>query len=513
MGNPLSKPAETVGRAIIDSADKLNGTASWAAARVGESAEAAKATMAQMKVAANAISRAATHAEVAADSAQLGPKLSTTLDQASSIPGALQDSVNQITPQAASTPETVQKCVQILTPTAQSALDSLSFTSKAVGQNIPALMQSCPVAIVAGAAALASPAQNLKRIAVNSTELVATKEASLVFRAAEGTSKRAGGFLRGWKHDQHGVFIPATEDAYLMCCDDFTKELQERHLARTPRHAIEKVKAIRESGVLLKGMEVVYHRDVMSFTCDKDIIERPEGMGLFIMCGSTDLHGQPYIKLKGVICDMDNSGAPMGKTLGLGVPYVGQGRCCCMLPDGPLDQGREREKKHDEVVAHLLLASRAPLDPQQLGESREVSDGEAQSGGGLHEPARSVSVEVRAAGGASLGQPRHSGDGARVWEKRGRARLAMARLAGPSATRGSCWGDVAAVGGQCGLVLRDGAPGRLYGRGGAAAAAARGGVCPARRAPPVRHRHSRVYVSWTPPPRAGAPPRPGGARR
>eukprot|EP00850_Spirogloea_muscicola_P005567 SM000025S08462 [mRNA] locus=s25:1055303:1062393:+ [translate_table: standard] len=473
MGNPFSRPAETV-------------------ARFGESTEAAKATMAQMNVAANAISSAATHTEAAAYSAQvactkagdasnaieklanttasvvgeLGPRLSTAFDGASSTFGSIQDSVNQITPQAASTLETVQKSVQDLTPTAQSALHSLSATSEAVGQNIPALVQSCQaaaVATVAGAAALASTAQSLKTIAVNSTKLVATKEASLVFRAADRVSNRAGGFFKALKDVQHGIFIPATDHAYLMCCDDFTKEMEERHFARTLNEAIQKVKAMRRSGVLLEEKEVAYHRDVIVATCDKDIIEMPEGLGRFIICGSTDLHGQPYIQLKGIICDMDKSGAPMGKVMNLGwqpqhaalevvfnlltliynchthgamwsgagavlggVPYVGQGRKvlgCCMLPDGPLDQGREREKKLvywqlpdglqgdgtplSEVVAHLLLASRAPLEPQQLRESREVADGEAESGGGLHEPARSMSVEVRAAGGASLGQPRH----------------------------------------------------------------------------------------------------------
>eukprot|EP00850_Spirogloea_muscicola_P004866 SM000021S06499 [mRNA] locus=s21:697212:705082:+ [translate_table: standard] len=416
MGNLFSGPAEIV-------------------VRVGESAEAAKATMAQMNVAANAISSAATHAEEVANSAQvactkagdasngieklanttaslvgeLGPRLGTTFDQASTTLGAVQESVNQITPQAASTLETVQTSVQDLTPTAQSALHSLSATSEAVGHNIPALMQSCQAAAVAagiGAAALAS-----------------TLIASLVCRASDRVSDRACDFFKALKDDQHGVFIPAIEDAYLTCCNNFTKKMQEHHLARTPKDAIEKVKAMRESGVLLKE-EVVYHRDVIVATCDKDIIEMPKGMGRFKICGSTELHGQPYIQLKGIICDMDQSGAPMGKiknlawqpqhvaleALGLGVPYVGQGRCCCMLPDGPLDQGREREKKH--VVAHLLLASRAPLNPQQLGESREVADGEAEGGGGLHEQARGVTW-VRAAGGAASGQPRHSGDGAR----------------------------------------------------------------------------------------------------
>eukprot|EP00850_Spirogloea_muscicola_P004881 SM000021S06514 [mRNA] locus=s21:888354:895212:+ [translate_table: standard] len=430
--------------------------------------------MVQMNVAGNAFSSAATHAEEVAYSAQvactkagnasnaieklanttaslvgeLGPRISTTYDQASSTLGAVQDS---ITPQAASTVETVQNSVQDLTPTAQSALHSLSATSEAVRQNIPALVQSCQVissasllllvdlvllaalsarlaaavATVAGAAALARTARGLKRIAVNSSRMVATKEASPVSRAADRISNRAGGFFKALKDVQHGLFIPATEDAYLMCCNHFTKEMQERHLARTPKHAIEKVKAMRESGVLLKEKEVVYHRDVIVATCDKAIIEMPERMGRFIICGSTDLHGQPYIQLKGIICDMDKPGAPMGKvmnlgwqpqhaalemvfnlltlayldcnchahTLGSGVPYAGKGRKvlgCCMLPDGPLDQGREREKKHlSEVVTHLLLASRAPLDPQQLGESREVADGEAESGGGLHEPARS----------------------------------------------------------------------------------------------------------------------------
>eukprot|EP00850_Spirogloea_muscicola_P023594 SM000370S13768 [mRNA] locus=s370:52906:54453:- [translate_table: standard] len=252
MGNPFSGPAETV-------------------ARVGESVEAAKATMAQMNVAANAISSAATHAEEAACLAQvactkagdasnaiekLANTTATTFDQASSTFGAVQDSVNQITPQIASTLETLQKSVQDLTPTAQSALHSLSATSEAVGQNISALVQSCQVispasllllvdssadrciigmlavATVAGAAALASTANSLKTIAVNSTRMVATKEASLVFRAAHRVPNRAGGFFKAFKDVQHGVFIPATEDVYLMCCNHFTKEMQERHLAR-----------------------------------------------------------------------------------------------------------------------------------------------------------------------------------------------------------------------------------------------------------------------------------------
>eukprot|EP00850_Spirogloea_muscicola_P004867 SM000021S06500 [mRNA] locus=s21:779406:787384:+ [translate_table: standard] len=444
-------------------------------ARVGESAEAAKAIMAQMNVAANAISSAATHAEEVAYSAQvactkigdasnaieklanttaslvgeLGPRLSTTFDQASSTLGAVQESVNQITPQAASTLETVQTSVQDLTPTAQSALHSLSATSEAVGQNIPALMQSCQAAAVAagvGAAALASTAHSLKTIAVNCTRMVATKEASLVFRASDRVSDRAGGFFKALKDDQHGVFIPATEDAYLMCCNNFTKGMQERHLARTPKDAIEKVKAMRKSGVLLKEKEVVYHRDVIVATY---IIEMPKGMGRFIICGSTDLHGQPYIQLKGIICDLDQSGAPMGKVMNLAwqpqhvaLEYCGQqleayvevvdtdsglgGAVCGPREKGPLLlhaprwTSRSRARELSEVVAHLLLASRAPLNPQQLGKSREVADGEAQGGGGLHEQARGVTW-VRAAGGASSGQPRHRGDGARAWEKRGRS--------------------------------------------------------------------------------------------
>eukprot|EP00850_Spirogloea_muscicola_P002508 SM000009S23637 [mRNA] locus=s9:1368791:1370000:+ [translate_table: standard] len=241
--------------------------------------------MAQMNVAANAISSAATHAGEAAYSAQvacgqagnasnavgklanttaslvgeLGPRLSTTLDQASSTLAAVQDSANRITPQAASALKTVQKSVQTLTPTAQSALHSLSATSEAVGQNIPALMQSyldiglacllllvdLTVATVAGAAALASTAQSLKTIAVNVTKLVAMKEASLVFRGADRIPKKAGSSL---KDDQHGAFIPATEGVYLICCDDFIVKMQERHLTRTPRHAVEKVKAMRKSG-------------------------------------------------------------------------------------------------------------------------------------------------------------------------------------------------------------------------------------------------------------------------
>eukprot|EP00850_Spirogloea_muscicola_P004853 SM000021S06486 [mRNA] locus=s21:674004:675236:+ [translate_table: standard] len=235
--------------------------------------------MAQMNVAANAITSAATHVEEAAYSAQvactkagegsnaieklanttaslvgeLGPRLSTT--------SIKHHSVSEITPRAASTLETVQKTVQELTPTEQSALHSLSATSEAVGQNIPALVQSCQAAAVAsfaGAAALAITAKSLKTIAVNSTRMVATKEASLVFRAADRVSNRAG------------ATSPEKCKSVTWPC-------------KTPKHAIEKVKAMRESGVLLKGKEVVYHCDVIVATCDEDIIEMPEGMGRFIV--------------------------------------------------------------------------------------------------------------------------------------------------------------------------------------------------------------------------------------
>eukprot|EP00850_Spirogloea_muscicola_P024006 SM000421S16085 [mRNA] locus=s421:15139:16658:+ [translate_table: standard] len=232
---------------------------------------------------------------------------SVELDQVLLTLGALQDSANQVTPQAALALEMVQTSVQNLTPTAQSALVechkrgsgtehySLDAKLSAHWFGMPAFAS---VATIADAGTLASTAQTLTTIAVNSTKLIAMKEASLVFRAADRNFKRAGGVLKAFKDDQHGACIPATEDAYLMCCNDFTKDMQERHLTRTPRHAVEKVKSMRKSGVLLKVMEIVYHSNSMSFTCDKDTIEMPEGMGRFIMCGSTDLHGQPYIKLK-----------------------------------------------------------------------------------------------------------------------------------------------------------------------------------------------------------------------
>eukprot|EP00850_Spirogloea_muscicola_P023492 SM000361S13811 [mRNA] locus=s361:58093:63443:- [translate_table: standard] len=439
-----NKPAQTVGRAITDSADKLNGTTSWAAAQVGESAEAAKLTMAQVNVAANVISSAATHAGEAAYSAQvacaqagdasnaigklanttaslvgeLGPRLSTTLDQASSTLAAVQDSANRITPQAASNLKTVQKSVQTLTPTAQSALHSLSATSEAVGQDIPALMQSY---LDIGLACL------LFRVDL-STACCSTGKLDLTHRLA---------------HTRHKLLFEATEShqSHNLCIldvlHDFIKDMQERHLIRSRQCA--KV-------VLLKGMEIFYHRNSMSFSCDKDTIEMPEGMGRFFMCSSTHLHRQPYLQLKGVSV---TSGAPMGETMNLGWQpqhvaleleaylerhWAGGCRmwakgeravaaaCSWMDPSIKGETGRRSmwtgNSQLSEVVAHLLLASRAPLEPQQLGESREVADGEAESGGGIHEPARSVSVEVRVAGETSLGQPRHGGDGARAWGAR-----------------------------------------------------------------------------------------------
>eukprot|EP00850_Spirogloea_muscicola_P000042 SM000001S04444 [mRNA] locus=s1:226850:229403:+ [translate_table: standard] len=272
MGNPLSKPAKTVGRAITDSADQLDGTASRAADQFEESAGAAKE---------------------AAKSAQ---NVFTKVGDAS-------DAYKE------------------LAPTADKTLHSFDATSEVVKRNIPALAQSCQGAAgatVVGAAALASTAQSSNAIAGNSTRMAATKEASLVIRAADGVPDRARGFLKDLKSNQHGVFIPATEIAYLMCCNDFTIEEQKRHLARTLIDAIEKVKNMRRKGVLQKEVEVVYYRDAIIPTCVGYSIWMPEGMGRFIIRGSTDLHGHPYIQLKGVYCDLDSNYAPMGKIMNLG---------------------------------------------------------------------------------------------------------------------------------------------------------------------------------------------------
>eukprot|EP00850_Spirogloea_muscicola_P005229 SM000023S07685 [mRNA] locus=s23:805320:806506:- [translate_table: standard] len=192
MGNPLSKPAKTVGRAITDSADKLDGTASRATDKFEESAGAAKE---------------------AAESAQDG---FTKVGDAS-------------------------VAYKELAPDAKKALHSVDATSKVVKRNIPALAQSWCSCTVVGAAAQASTAQSSNTIAENSTRMASTKEAGLVIRAADRVSDRARGFLKDLKSIQHGVFIPATETAYLMCCNDFTEDMQERHLARTPKSAIEKV--------------------------------------------------------------------------------------------------------------------------------------------------------------------------------------------------------------------------------------------------------------------------------
>eukprot|EP00850_Spirogloea_muscicola_P005231 SM000023S07687 [mRNA] locus=s23:808234:810144:- [translate_table: standard] len=318
MGNPLSKPAETVGRAITDSGHQLNETASRAAGEAvcslslisirgicgsnkgnhgtyGYCGQCPFQCSHSFENAANSAQVVCTKAGDASDAikklanttasfvGELKPRFITTLDQASSTLGTFQDSVNQITPQAASTLETVQMSVQNLTPTAQNALHSLSTTSEAVGQSIPALMQTCQVAAVSGvasAAALGSTPLSLNTIATRGVPAI---EAILVIQAADSVPTKASGFLKALKDDQHGVFIPATNDAYLMCCNDFTKEDQECHLAETLEDAVKKVMAMRWSGVLQEDIEVVYHRDIISATIDKDIIVMPEGMGRFIM--------------------------------------------------------------------------------------------------------------------------------------------------------------------------------------------------------------------------------------
>eukprot|EP00850_Spirogloea_muscicola_P004288 SM000018S03653 [mRNA] locus=s18:582667:583515:- [translate_table: standard] len=194
------------------------------------------------------------------------------------------------------------------------------------------MLQSCAPSLASGVA------KNIWN-----TRVAAVAEASMSSDAARDTPRLARGFLKDLPGDKHGIFIPFNEDAYFMCCEALTDEEKRHHLAKevakspqqhtatitccspaiqwsamTLPDAIEMVVAMGKAKALPHDREVVYFRHAVLPTSDEGEVVMPENINRFVICGSTDLYKRPYIKMKGIVCDVDESGVPKGRVMNVG---------------------------------------------------------------------------------------------------------------------------------------------------------------------------------------------------